>query len=87
MTWVAVEGRGLIYSWTRVWHPVHPSLADRVPYLAVLVELPEAGHIRMVGNLLGDARQAADIGTAVTAVFEHHPDAPIPHSLLQWQLA
>jgi uncharacterized protein len=87
MTWVPVEGRGQIYSWTRVWHPVHPALAGRVPYLAVLVELPEAGHIRMVGNLLGEASQTAEIGRPVTAVFEHHPDAAVPHSLLQWQLA
>jgi len=86
MTWVPVEGQGQIYSWTRVWHPVHPALADRVPYLAVLVELPEAGHIRMVGNLLGEASQTAEIGSLVTAVFEHHPDALIPHSLLQWQV-
>ena len=87
MTWVEIEGKGRIYSWTRVWHPVHPSLADRGPYLAVLVEFPAAGNIRMVGNLLGDEMQNPDFGAAVTAVFEHHPEAEVPHTKLQWKLA
>jgi uncharacterized OB-fold protein len=87
MTWTEVAGRGRIYSWTRVWHPVHPALAGRGPYLAVLVEFPAAGNIRMVGNLLGDAQQTVEIGTAVTAAFEHHHDAPLPFTLLHWQIA
>jgi uncharacterized OB-fold protein len=87
LQWVPIAGEGIIYSWTRAWHPVHPALADRGPYLAVLVELPAAGGIRMVGNLLGDEMQQVAIGTPVRAVFEHHPDAAIPHSLLQWEVA
>ena len=38
--WVEVLPRGRIYSWERVWHPVHPALKDHGPYLAVVVELP-----------------------------------------------
>lgn len=86
MIWTQIEGKGRIYSWTRVWHPVHPALADRGPYLAVLVEFPDAGNIRMVGNLLGDAQQSVTIGTPVRAVFEHHPNAEVPHSKLQWAI-
>ena len=29
--WVATEPRGVIYSWTRVWHPVHPAHEDSLP--------------------------------------------------------
>lgn len=86
LEWVQIEGRGQIYSWSRAWHPVHPALADRGPYLAVLVELPDAGGIRMVGNLLGDPLQEVVIGAPVHAVFEHHPTAAIPHTLLQWEV-
>ncbi len=85
--WVPIEGRGLIYSWTRVWHPTHPALKNQGAYLAVLVELPDFGGIRMLGNLLGDPLQVVTIGAPVTAVFEHHSDAEIPHTLLQWELA
>ena len=83
--WERVSGRGVIYSWQRVWHPVHPALRDRGPYLIVLVELPEADGVRMVGNLLGDAEQDVPIGAAVEAVFEHHTGAKTPYTLVQWK--
>lgn len=85
--WVEVAARGRIFSWERVWHPVHPALKDRGAYLAVLVELPHAGNVRMVGNLLGDPRQAVRIGGEVAGEFEHHPDASPPYTLLQWRCA
>lgn len=85
--WREVMGTGLIYSWERVWHSVHPALQEHGPYIVVLVELPEANNIRMVGNLLGDPRQDITIGAPVTAVFEHHPDGKVPFTLVQWQLA
>ncbi len=85
--WVEVAPRGLIHSWERVWHPSHPALKGHGPYLVVLVELPEAGNVRMVGNLLGDPMQAVAIGAAVTGAFEHHADASPPFSLLQWRTA
>jgi uncharacterized protein len=85
--WVATEPKGVIYSWTRVWHPVHPALKDRCPYIVVVVELPQAGRVRMLGNLLGDPRQTVEIGAPVRAVFEHHNDADPPHTLLHWRLA
>ena len=85
--WVEVPARGRIYSWERVWHPVHPALKERCPYLVVLVELPHAGGVRMVGNLLGDPLQQVHIGSEVVGVFEHHPETSPPHALLQWRLS
>ena len=87
LDWREVEGRGVIYSYQRVWHPVHPALNGHGPYIAVLVELPAAGNVRMVGNLLGDPRQDVPIGAPVTAAFEHHAAASPPFSLVHWRLA
>ena len=70
-----------MYAFERVWHPVHKALKDRVPYLIVLVELPDAGNVRMVGNLLGDPQQDVKIGDAVSAAWEDHEDV----TLVQWQ--
>lgn len=84
--WRQVEGTGLIYSWERPWHPVHPALKERGRYTAVLVELPHAGNIRMVGNLLGPDDQEVVIGAAVEAVFEPHDDTETPYTLVQWRL-
>jgi uncharacterized OB-fold protein len=85
--WVEVEGKGQIYSWQRVWHPVHAALKSQGPYIIVLVELHEAGNVRMIGNLLGDPKQRVKIGAPVKAVFEDHNDGDLRYTLVQWELA
>ena len=82
--WHKVSGRGTIYSWERIWHPVHPALKEACPYLVVLVELPDAGNVRMVGNLLGSGEQQVNIGAEVEAVFEDHEDDGV--TLVQWRV-
>jgi uncharacterized OB-fold protein len=85
--WERIEARGLIYSWERAWHPVHPALKNTGPYVVVLVELPHAGGVRMIGNLLGDPHQDVRIGASVEAAFEHHEDGPSPYTLVHWRPA
>ena len=82
--WHRVSGRGRVYSWERVWHAVHPAVRDACPYMVVLVELPDAGNVRMVGNLTGDARDELTIGTPVEVVFEDHEPG---FTLVQWRRA
>lgn len=82
LKWHKVSGQGRIYSWQRVWHPVHPALKDACPYVIVLVELPDADNVRMVGNLLGSPREKIEIGAPVEAVFEDHKEG---HTLIQWR--
>src|SRR5919106_766412 len=72
LEWQAVSGRGRIFTWERVWHPVHPALECACPYIVVVVELPDAESLRMIGNLLGDPLQDVQIGAPVEAVFEDH---------------
>lgn len=82
--WADAPTEGVIYSYERVWHPVHPALKDQGPYIVVLVELPGADDVRLVGNLLGDPKAPVVIGSKVHAVFEHHHDAEKPFTLVQW---
>lgn len=84
-SWVEVEPHARIYSWERVWHPVHPALSEAGPYVVVSVELPQAGDVRMVGNLLGDPLEPVEIGADVETVFEHHHDTDPPYTLVQWR--
>lgn len=86
LDWREVAGKGVIYSYQRVWHPVHPALNGHGPYIAVLVELPAADNVRMIGNLLGDPKQDVPIGGTVEAVFEHHASASPPYTLVHWRL-
>ena len=84
LDWQVLSGRGQIFSWERVWHPVHPGLKSSCPYLVVVVQLADADGARMVGNLLGDPKQEVRIGVEVEAVFEDHPEHEF--TLIQWQL-
>jgi len=81
-----VEPTGRIYSFERVWHPVHPALKEQGAYLIVLVEFPQAGDVRMVGNLLGDPNQDVKIGSLVEEGFEHHREEEPPFTLIQWRV-
>jgi uncharacterized OB-fold protein len=81
--WATVRPAGTLFSWTRIWHPVHPALANAGPYLAVVVTLADAPHIRLVGNLLGPVEPDPPMDAPVQAVFEDHDG----YSLIQWQLA
>ena len=87
LDWVTVDPVGRIYSWQRPHHPVHRALSDRGPYIIVLVELPHADDIRMVGNLLGDPLQEIEIGAPVSVVFEDHDDGAPDFTLVQWEVA
>ena len=87
LAWEEVAGQGRIYSYQRPHHPVHAALNSHGPYIVVLVELPDAGNVRMVGNLLGDPRQDVRIGAAVQAVFEPHDGADPQFTLVQWRTA
>ena len=87
MAFERVEPSGRIYSYERVWHPVHPALKDQGPYIVVLVEIPHSDNVRMVGNLLGDPHQQVEYGAEVRAVFENHPAGDAKWTLLQWEIA
>lgn len=86
LSWVEIEPEGCIHSWIRVWHPTHSALQGAVPYVVVLVELPHAGGIRMVGNLASSEKGGIPIGAEVEGVFEHHAGAGSEFTLLQWRL-
>jgi len=84
--WVSVKPTGTIFSWQRVWHPALPALDAALPYVILLVALPQAGDVRMVGNLVGDARGDVTIGARVHAEFEDHDVGETPYTLVQWRL-
>lgn len=86
LTFEEIPPLGRIYSYERVWHPVHPALSEQGPYIIVLVEIPDRDGARMVGNLLGDPQQEVQIGAPVRAVFEHHLGEQTNYTLVQWEI-
>lgn len=67
--WTQVSGRGKIYSWVVVHHPVYPVFAPEAPYAVVLVALDEAPHVRIPGNLLDCPLEEIRGEMAVEVVF------------------
>ncbi len=85
--WVAVSGRGTIWSYVVPHPPLLPYFGERAPYNVILVALEEDPSIRLVGNLL--AREGGEwneidpatieIGTPVRVVFDPtEPEFPLP---------
>jgi hypothetical protein len=65
-----VSGRGRVFSYTIIHHPVHPALAESVPYNVILVELPDAGSVRLISNLVDVPPDEVRVGLEVEVVFE-----------------
>ncbi|WP_432076632.1 Zn-ribbon domain-containing OB-fold protein [Streptomyces wuyuanensis] len=51
-TWCRMNGRGRIWSYVLPHPPLLPGYAEQAPYNAVVVELADAPHIRLVGNVV-----------------------------------
>ena len=92
-SWVAVSGRGTIWSFVVVHPPVLPAYAPFTPFPVVTVTLEEKPSLRMVGNLIegpGAAINSVDpaaieIGEPVRVVFSprRRPDGTDVY-LPQW---
>ena len=70
--WRPVSGRAAVYSWVVVHQVYDPSFADRVPYVAAVVELEEGP--RLVTNIVNCAPQAMKRAMAVRAVYKDLDD-------------
>jgi uncharacterized OB-fold protein len=77
--WVKMSGKGKVFSWTIVTHPVHPAATSKVPYNVTQVQLDEDPEIIMVTNLVGIKNEEIRMDLPVKVVFEEHePGVKIP---------
>jgi uncharacterized OB-fold protein len=60
--WIDHDGAGEIYSFTVIRHAVIPQVADALPFVAAVVELPGTGGCRLVGNVVDCDPGAVRIG-------------------------
>ena len=81
-------GRGRVESVSVVHHPVHPDLADQVPYAVVLVSVDDAPGILIAGNIAGAVPEHVRIGNVVRVVFEEavDPVSGVPLRIPQWSI-
>ena len=95
-TWEPVSGKGTIYSYYVVPHPINPAFRNFAPYPVILVELDEQKGVpspdralRLVGNLVNAddspaPREDVAIGKRVEVKFIDMGDG---WGLPQWQLS
>lgn len=86
--WDDVEPTGTIYTWTRN-HAVSDVLKERredLPYVTLLVELPQAGGVRLPGVLVGDPPELR-IGAPVRGVRRPAEPRSRGYTTMAWQLA
>lgn len=76
MVWRELEPTGVVHSMTATHHPFTQEMQGLTPLLTLLVELPQADGIRLLGRASGDGREFA-IGDEVTIEFS--PQAPGLH--------
>lgn len=84
--WEAIPPRGVVHSWIRTHQAFLPEMASLVPYVNVLVELPDAGNRRLLGLLVGDETGLA-IGSKVVGVIQQPSPATNDQAVLRWRLA
>jgi hypothetical protein len=70
--WVALSGRGLVYSFIVVHRPQHPAFWNDAPYNVAIVELEEG--VRIHANVVDCPNEALRIGLPVEVLFEKIDD-------------
>ena len=66
--WREATGDGVVYAASVQYRPAWPTLADRVPYVAALIELDEG--VRLMSNVVGMPADEVEVGLAVRVTWE-----------------
>lgn len=76
--WTQASGKGTVFSWIVVRHPVPRDIyAGEVPYIVAIVALDEG--CRMTGNIVGCAPEEVRAGMPVEIVFNRvTPEITLP---------
>lgn len=70
--WVEAGGRATLYTWSVVHANDLPPFAERLPYVAAIVDLDEGP--RMMTNVVDCDADALTVGMALTVTFEQRTD-------------
>jgi uncharacterized protein len=77
VSWQEVATRGRVFTWCRSVYPYMSELADLSPYVSVVVELPGADGVRVLGMLDPGSAEVA-IGDEVAGVVVTPPGSEWP---------
>jgi uncharacterized protein len=72
--WVASSGRGSVYTFTIVGHPVHDATNEAVPYNVAVVELEDCGNVLVPSNVVDCPPDEVAVGMAVVVEWDRIDD-------------
>ena len=72
-----VAGKGTVFTFNVVYHPLMSSLADYIPFNVTVVEFPDAPGVRFITNVVGTPPDEIHVGMPVEVVFEETADGKI----------
>jgi len=75
MEWQPASGRGVVHTYTVAHHAYEPSMADRVPYAVVVVQLEEGPFFH--SDIVGCDAADVHVGMAVEAVYDALDDETV----------
>lgn len=67
--WAPVPGRGRLFSWAEVRHPLHPPYQDQLPYITGIVSLEVDPRIRYVTRIVDCQADELAIEMPMEVVF------------------
>ena len=70
LDYVEVSGKGSVYSFTVIRRAMIPALKESIPYIVAVVELPDAGEVRLVTNMIDVDPDEVQIGMPVEVVWD-----------------
>ncbi len=68
--WEAVSGRGVLFSYAEVKHPLYPPYEDALPYITGIVTLEEDSRVRLVTRIVGAAAEDLAMDQPMEVCFE-----------------
>ena len=76
--WTQVSGRGFVYSFVIVRHPVHPAIREKeqTPYNICMIELEEQEGLRIYSNILQVPPEDISVDMPVQVTFVPAVDNP-----------
>ena len=79
MGWTATNGKGNLFSWSRIHHTVLPYFAAKAPYVVAIIQLDDVP-VRMIGELRSGNDTHLRLGTQLVVSFEDlTPDCTLPY--------
>ena len=69
INWVEIEGRGIVFTFTLVTRSIIPGMEDTVPYVPAIIELPEAGNVRLISNVVDSPLSDICVGAPCSLVW------------------